>query len=51
MVGPLVKLQLGCATVADGPVLKVTVTTEIEKVREGAKATAEVSNQIIVLLQ
>ena len=56
MVGPLVSSfswdvlfqETASATVTDGPEPKVTETT---KVREGAEATAEVSNHIIVLLQ
>ena len=59
MVGPLVSFswdvlfqETASATVTDGPdEPNVTVMTEIERVREGAKATAEVSKQIIVLLQ
>ena len=56
MVGPLVKFswdvlfqETASATVTDGAdEPKVTVTT---KVREGAEATTQVSNHIIVLLQ
>ena len=40
---------MASGTVTDGP--EVTETTEMKKVREGAEATAEVSNRIIVLLQ
>ena len=55
VVGPLVSFswdvlfqETASATVTAGPEPKVTETT---KVREGAEATAEVSNHIIVLLQ
>ena len=44
--------EAASATVTDGPdEPKVTVTTEMKKVREGAGVTAQVSNHIIVLLQ
>ena len=59
VVGPLVSFswdvlfqETASATVTAGPdEPKVTVTTEMKKVREGAEATAQVSNHIIVLLQ
>ena len=58
VVGPLVSFswdvlfqETASATVTDGPEPKVTETTEIKKVREGAEATTQVSNHIIVLLQ
>ena len=44
--------ETASATFTDGPdEPKVSETTEMKKVREGAEATAEVSNHIIVLLQ
>ena len=46
---------MASGTVTDGPevteTIEATGETEMEKVREGAEATAEVLNHIIVLLQ